>query len=98
MLQFMYKGKMLNAKVDRPMELDSSFIHEDGLKRNLLKFYWEWIWSKHWASASPANHGWIFTRGLNYLVELFRHGPYLWGHVAFIWLVLQFIGTLAWAS
>jgi hypothetical protein len=84
MLQMAYKGQYLNARVDRPQELDTSFIAEDGLKRNLLKFYWEWHWSHHWALENPASHGWIFTKMLNCLVELFRHAPYLWGHVFFI--------------
>ena len=84
MLQFAYKGQYLAARVDRPQELDTTFIDEDGLKRNLAKFKWEFIWSFHWADANPASHGFFITKMLNYTVELFRHAPYLWGHVVFI--------------
>jgi hypothetical protein len=95
MLQFMYKGKMLNARVDRPMELDTSFIGLDGWRRNLEKFKWEWHWSHHWADANPASHGFFVTKMLNYLVELFRHAPYLWGHVVFIVSGIQVLTGVA---
>lgn len=84
MLQFMHKGQLLTARVDRPMELDTNFIGLDGLRRNLAKFKWEWIWSKHWAKVNKASHGFFITAALNNVVERFRHAPYLWGHVAFI--------------
>lgn len=84
MLAFNYKGEYLTARVDRPQELDTTFINEDGLKRNLLKFKWEYTWSRHWAKQAKASHGFFITAMLNNVVERFRHAPYLWGHVAFI--------------
>lgn len=95
MLTFVYKGQTLKARTDRPVELDTEFINEDGLKRNLSKFKWEFIWSCHWADQNPASHGWIFTKMLNWLVEAFRHAPYLWGHVFFIIGCFQVLAGVA---
>jgi hypothetical protein len=94
MLSFVYKGQTLNARVDRPMELDTTFIDEDGFKRNLEKFKWEWIWSKHWADEAEAGHGWLFTAALNWLVAAFRHAPYLYGHIVFYWAIIEFFGRV----
>ncbi len=89
MLSFTYKGQILNARVDRTMELDTTFIDKDGFKRNLAKFKWEWIWATHWANEADAGHGWIFTKALNWLVAHVRHAPYLWGHFLFVYLPLS---------
>lgn len=80
----MHKGQMLNARVDRPQELDTSFINEDGFKRNLAKFKWEILWSTYWANKAEASHGWIITAALNWLVEAFRYAPYTYAHIVFI--------------
>ncbi len=94
MLSFKHKDQNLTARVDRPQELDTKFINEDGFKRNLLKFKWEWIWARHWANEAKAGHGWIFTAALNKTVEHFRHAPYLWGHIVFYGLSSSAVGAL----
>lgn len=94
---FYYKKIYLVGKEDAPNELDTSFINEDGLKRNLSKFKWEWIWAKHWVKESPASHGGPLTALINTCVEHFRHAPYLWGHVvpiAGFLLILAGLGTM----
>lgn len=95
MLSFVYKGKALKAQIERPMELDTSAMGGDGFMRNLSKFKWEYIWSRHWATANKASHGLFLTAMLNNTVERYRHAPYLWGHVAFIGTPLLVIICLA---
>lgn len=95
MLNFNYKGQQLNARTDRPMELDTSFIDEDGFRRNVEKFKWEWIWCKHWAGEAEAGHGWIFTAAMNWLVEALRHAPYLWGHMLYYAGIALVVGLIA---
>lgn len=83
MITYRYKKDIvvLTPRKDRPQEVDTSFLNEDGLKRNLYKFRVEWVWSKAKAKESPAGHGWIFTAMLNNFVERLRHAPYTWGHL-----------------
>jgi hypothetical protein len=86
--------RKLKEKDGWSRELDSSFINEDGVKRNLLKFYWEWVWC--WRSTVEARKrlfsNWRIDHNLmNLVVENFRCSPYLWGHVVLLGLAAGII-------
>ena len=81
----------------RSRELDSSFINADGVKRNLLKFYWEavWCWQQTAHDRKRLVTDWRVDHNLmNLVVEALRCSPYLWGHVWLIGFVAALVGWL----
>lgn len=73
---FRHKGQDLNARTDYPAELDVSFLNEDGIKRNLLKMYWEFQWVRKWWEVDEAGHGGPVTSFINKWVIFCRHAPF----------------------
>jgi hypothetical protein len=94
-ITYKYKGDLvvLKPRVDRPAEVDTTFLNEDGMKRNYYKFHVEWAWAK--GRHTPAGHGWIFTKGLNWLTGQFRHAPFLWAHAVVYVASIALLAKLA---
>jgi hypothetical protein len=94
-ITYMYKGGVvaLQPRKDRPAEVDTTFLNEDGFKRNLYKFQVEWVWSQ--GMQTPAGHGWIFTKALNWMVSSCRHMPFNVGHAIFYWIVITTLASIA---
>ena len=98
-------NQTLSPKDEPSCELDTSFIHENGVKRNLIKFKYEWIWltinlKDDWKRFKNSLKPWNWMDFSHALVNLFtesmRCSPYLIAHIVAIGALLQLMLFTSW--